>query len=298
FGAGGARSPAARLVVGAAMMLVAACADTRSDSAPDQGAAASLARARLEAAPPALGSSATRAEAAAMTRRATTRLQQPSPDLGQVAAELAQAAERGDPDAQYLLGVSDALRPADRRDPASALDWLARAAVQDHARAQFALGQAYADGIGTPVESGWANLWFERAARRGHHDAAFHLALRLIAGEGLPADPREAYKWLLVAERGGHREAARYRSALARGIDEPSRARAVADAAAIRAVRSESWPDPPLVRFVQASLRRDGADVGAIDGVVGARTRSAIAARAKGRSDITPELVLALRAPR
>src|SRR5262245_50308337 len=71
-------------------------------------------------------------------------------------AMIAAAAERGDAEAQYMVGAGDQLRPEPERDPARAARWLARAAAQGHARAQYALAQAYIEGTGVARDPAWA----------------------------------------------------------------------------------------------------------------------------------------------
>ena len=60
--------------------------------------------------------------------------------------EMLQAAEQGDADAQYNLGVMYANGRGVRQDDAQAVQWYRKAAEQGDAEAQFNLGVMYADG--------------------------------------------------------------------------------------------------------------------------------------------------------
>src|SRR5262249_44570886 len=55
-------------------------------------------------------------------------------------------AERGDAEAQWVIGVWHRTGPLARRNVARALFWFRQAAVQGHAGARFDLGQIYQDG--------------------------------------------------------------------------------------------------------------------------------------------------------
>jgi localization factor PodJL len=240
-----------------------------------------------------------RAAAAANLRDALARqdVAASDADRASAAALLATAAERGDPDAQYILGLGDSLQPATERDPERAARWLARAASQGHARAQYALAQAYIDGSGVRRDPAWANMWLERAARRGHGPSQRALALRMLAGEGGPANETEAYRWLAIAVASGQSDAARYRDALGVRLESANRAAIDAEAAAFHPVMgAEAWPDPALVRYVQTALAARGFDAGPPDGVWGRRTRAALVRYAGGDGRLSPPVVARLRA--
>lgn len=262
---------------------------------------ASTSPALVEESPPLATTAAARAAAAARLREGLARLEAtPSPTPAEreaAAAIIVDAAERGDPDAQYLVGAGDLLLPAGERDDTRAARWLARAAVQGHARAQYALARAYIAGTGVARDPAWANLWLARAARRDHAPAQHALALRQLAGEGGPADRAEAYRWLVIASRAGHVESERYRDALATRLGADERARLDADAAAFVAVQgAERWPDPPLLLWLQRTLAARGYDPGPVDGAYGPRTRDALRRFAGGDGALTPPVVARLRA--
>jgi len=221
-------------------------------------------------------------------------------NLERAASLIRAAADRGNADAQYLIGVTNALRPSDERDDAAAVEWLARAAVQGHARAQFALAEAYANGIGVTPEQEWANVWYERAAYQGHSDALFMMGLRTLVGEGGLMDRVTAYRWLAMAGVAGHDEAKRYRVAIGKRINRWQRANIDAEAKAWKPAEERSFPDAPLIRFVQLALALQGFDTGGIDGRMGQTTRVALRTFAKeerimGGGEVTPEHVARLR---
>src|SRR3954463_6599029 len=90
-------------------------------------------------------------------------------DYVRAMAEWASAAERGDPDAEFGLGML-------------------------YERGDGAVRQSYKE----------ADRWYQKAAEHDHVGAQYRLALIWSAGsEGFPADPAEAYKWILLASERG-----------------------------------------------------------------------------------------------
>ncbi len=88
-------------------------------------------------------------------------------DFVQAMAEWTSAAERGDPEAEFQLGML-------------------------HERGD--LKQDYKQ----------ADHWYEKAAEHGHIGAEYRLAwIWGVGGDDFPADPVEAYKWILLASEKG-----------------------------------------------------------------------------------------------
>ena len=100
---------------------------------------------------------------------------------------------------------------------------LLHAAEQGDANAQFILGVLYRDGDGVPKDTTEAAKWFRKAADQGIADAQVHL-IRLAAeqgdaaaqlklgfkyasGNGMPQDDAEAVKWLHKAAMQGYERA-------------------------------------------------------------------------------------------
>ncbi|MHB8744386.1 MAG: YeeE/YedE thiosulfate transporter family protein [Sulfuricaulis sp.] len=80
-------------------------------------------------------------------------------------------ADHGDPSMQYGLGQLYAMgNPAlgIQRDESQAAVWFRRAAEQGNAEAQFALGLLYEDGLGVPHDEHTALSWYRKAADQGH----------------------------------------------------------------------------------------------------------------------------------
>ena len=76
------------------------------------------------------------------------------------------AAEQGDADAQYTLGVMYATGRGVPQNDGEAARWVRLAAEQGFAEAQGLLGTAYASGQGVPQDDIQAHMWLPLAAAR------------------------------------------------------------------------------------------------------------------------------------
>ncbi len=85
-----------------------------------------------------------------------------------------EAAEQGDADAQYKLGLAYSKGEGVAKDAAEAVKWYRKAAEQGLAEAQCSLGLAYYSGGGVPKNNVQAYFWFNLAAA-----ANLELAARL-----------------------------------------------------------------------------------------------------------------------
>ncbi len=98
-------------------------------------------------------------------------------------------AEKGEPQAQFTLGVLYANGRGVKPNPGKAVEWLSRAASQDIGEAMTLLGWMYANGHGVASSAKKARDYFQKGARRGDSDAQCSLAELLIEGAhpGTPA---------------------------------------------------------------------------------------------------------------
>ena len=88
--------------------------------------------------------------------------------LARVRAEATRhAAERGDVDAQYNLGVMYAAGEGVPQDDVEAVRWYRLAAEQGDVDAHLALGLVYAAGEGVPQDDVEAVRWYRLAAEQG-----------------------------------------------------------------------------------------------------------------------------------
>jgi len=99
-----------------------------------------------------------------------------------------------------------AASPAQGRPQAEALNSLAQAAEQGDPEAQFQLGSLYlrADSTGTQHSDVEAAEWFAKAAEQGQVGAQSMLGSLYFTGRGVPRDYLKAYMWSSIAAAQGN----------------------------------------------------------------------------------------------
>ncbi len=105
------------------------------------------------------------------------------------ANELEKAAESGDANAQYQVGMGNLNGWIGfRKNHAWAVYWFEKAAEQGHAKAQYETGRWSRD-------DARAAYWYEKAAKQGHGEAQSRLAYRYAKGIGGPKNMDKAMYW-------------------------------------------------------------------------------------------------------
>jgi TPR repeat protein len=117
------------------------------------------------------------------------------------------AAERGEAEAQFLLGLSYRSGRGVAANDVEANRWLERAAKQEHAQAQYLLGLSYLRGRGVAKDSRQAVELFRQSALQGNAGAQYHLGLAHLSEDGAPRDDKLALTWLERAAEQGYAEA-------------------------------------------------------------------------------------------
>jgi localization factor PodJL len=181
----------------------------------------------------------------------------PMPPVTIGPSSLRSAAAKGDPSAEYEVGVRFAEGKGVAQDLQQAVAWYQRAASQGFAPAQYRLGSMFERGLGLKADLARARVWYQRAAEQGivkamHNlavlsagrdnsavdyasaarwfiaaaehgltDSQFNLAIMHDSGLGMERDPKQAYKWFSLAARAGDDEAARRREGLRAKLTPP-----------------------------------------------------------------------------
>ncbi|MGO8943332.1 MAG: J domain-containing protein [Syntrophobacteraceae bacterium] len=109
------------------------------------------------------------------------------------------AADQGYAKSQYNLGLMYAKGEGVPEDYAEAVKWFRKAADQGDVEAQFLLGVMYADGEGVEENDAEAVKWYGKAADQGYAKAQYNLGLMYLNGEGVPQDYDKAVKWFRMA---------------------------------------------------------------------------------------------------
>ena len=118
--------------------------------------------------------------------------------------------------------------------------WVQLAERGDH-NAQFMVGYLSEAGLGRPWSARAAAAWYRMAADAGHAEAQWRLAGLYEQGLGVPYDLLEAERWWAAAANGGHAQAA-FRLATARLERAASADEVALAAAAFERATALGWP--------------------------------------------------------
>ena len=118
-----------------------------------------------------------------------------------------QAAEEGDAEAQFNLGLSYSKGNDAPQNHSEAVKWYLKAAEQGHAQAQQGLGVCYYKGEGVPQDYAEAVRWLRMAAEQGDLYAQRNLGFCYEKGQGVPQDHIEAAEWYRKSAEQGNEDA-------------------------------------------------------------------------------------------
>jgi TPR repeat protein len=124
------------------------------------------------------------------------------------AVEYRKAADQGDAEAQYNLGLCYGVGSGVPKDEVEAVKWYRKAAEQGNAEAQSDLGNCYAHGTGVKMDEVEAVKWYRKAVDQGDTNAQYNLGFCYSIGSGVPKDAVMAAKWGRKAVK-GYRKAAK-----------------------------------------------------------------------------------------
>ena len=109
------------------------------------------------------------------------------------------AAEQGDADAQYNLGVMYERGLGVSQDYAEAVKWYRKAAEQGWAEAEYNLGVMNQEGLGVTQYYAEAMKWYRKAAEQGHAWAQFELGKMYYQDQGVTQDFVKAHALFNIA---------------------------------------------------------------------------------------------------
>jgi localization factor PodJL len=172
------------------------------------------------------------------------------------------------------------------------------AADQGNVRAMHNLAVLYATGVEGVSDPDTALRWFETAADYGMRDSQYNLGILYARGSGTDQDLVNSYKWFSIVAQTGDKDAEAKRAEIAKSLapDQLKRAEGLVAAwtpktrpeAANTVDLPAGWTEKTdttasvdmkrAVRNIQAILGKLGYDAGSPDGVLGDKTKTAIAA--------------------
>ena len=219
-------------------------------------------------------------------------------DMKTAAKWYEKAADLGLAPAQYRIGNFYEKGLGIDRDIVKAKTWYQMAAEQGNASAMHNLAVLYAMGADGTADNDSAARWFQNAAELGVKDSQFNLGILAAKGVGMPQSLEESYKWFALVAKTGDRDAATKRDEIANALrpEQLEQARAATELWKAKPVNAETntvtipdaWRESDAktasvdmkqaVRNIQNILNKNGYDAGSADGMMGAKTKVAIAA--------------------
>ena len=150
-------------------------------------------------------------------------------DFDTAMAAWAPAAESGDADSQYGMGLLYSEGIVVPMDDLEALKWFGLAADQAHGDAQYKLGVMHANGWGVPMSEVEAMKWYALASENGVTAAQVSLGTMYQNGFSVEQDKIEALKWFSVAVKLGDEDARIHQEYLAERMPAEELAKADAE---------------------------------------------------------------------
>jgi localization factor PodJL len=209
------------------------------------------------------------------------------------------AAEMGHAPSQYLIGNFSEKGLGTQRDLKAAANWYEKAADNGNIVAMHNLAVLHAtpNAISEKPDMAKAYNWFAKAAEYGVRDSQVNLGIFHTKGIGTSIDLPEAYKWFTIAAVAGDKDADTKRKVISDALrpdqlaDAKSRVENWKPAETIelanRVTPKSEWIDQAssapvalnkqTVAKTQALLGKLGYNAGPADGVIGKKTRQAIA---------------------
>lgn len=219
-------------------------------------------------------------------------------NLAEAAKWYEQSAEKGFAPALYRMGNFNEKGLGMPRNLTKAIDWYQLAAKQGNASAMHNLAVLFASGGNGSPDNAAAVHWFTEAAELGVKDSQYNLGILAAKGLGMQVNLEESYKWFALAAKAGDKDAAEKRDQIGDAMKPQQLERAKGSVELWKAKplnqeansldMPEGWSDEKpvttasvdmkkAVRNIQLILQKNGYDVGSADGVMGNKTRSAIA---------------------
>lgn len=133
-------------------------------------------------------------------------------------------ANKGDASAQHTLGLMFYNGKGVSKDVSKAIEWLQKAAAQNHVEAQLALGSIYRSGDGIPKDETKAFAWDMKAAVQGDAFAQLLVGTSYMQGAGVNRDFVRAYAWFNLAAAQGDETAIKARDYIENKLTPEQRA--------------------------------------------------------------------------
>lgn len=120
-------------------------------------------------------------------------------DYVAAAAAFTKAAEKGNADAQFNLGLMYLKGQGVAQDNVQALKWFRQSAEQGNPKAQVNLGRMYARAKAVAPNFVTAAYWYRKAADQGYADGQYDLGVFYLSGVGVERSYQKAWRLFLDA---------------------------------------------------------------------------------------------------
>lgn len=219
-------------------------------------------------------------------------------NLVEAAKWFEKSAAKGFAPALYRLGNFNEKGLGMPRNITQAISWYQQAAKLGNASAMHNLAVLFASGASGAPDNASAVRWFIQAAELGVKDSQYNLGILAAKGLGMQVNLEESYKWFALAAKAGDKDAADKRDQIGAAFQpqQLERAKGTVELWKAKTLNQEAnsfelpeeWSDQKpvaaapadmkkAVRNIQLILKKNGYDVGSADGVMGNKTRNAIA---------------------
>ena len=121
-----------------------------------------------------------------------------NPNSGDALQQLMKVAEKGNPDAQYTIGMAYLEGKGVQKSEEKAIEWFEKAAAKGNPDAAYKLGNYYFYGNSPLIPKFYKKAieYYTRAAIKGNADAQRQLAVCLYNGIGEAQSFRDAFNWI------------------------------------------------------------------------------------------------------
>jgi len=114
---------------------------------------------------------------------------------------LSPLANDGNAECQYRLAIMYQNGLGCAVNEKAALEWMRKAAAQNHAFAQHGIGFMYMQGECVEKDEAAAMEWFKKAADQGLPGSQMTIGMMYEQGLGVEQDEQEARRWYAMAEQ-------------------------------------------------------------------------------------------------
>ena len=222
-------------------------------------------------------------------------------DLAKAAQWYEASADLGYAPAQYIIGNFNEKGLGVEKNPEKAAEWYKKAAQGGNiiAMHNLAVLTATPNALSAEPDMNEAFKWFGKAADYGVRDSQVNAGIFHTKGFGTEVNLVEAYKWFAIAAKAGDKDAANKRDIIENAIqpDQLEIAKSLVEewkpleivSAANEVTIDEAWGtakavagafkiDRETIAQTQRLLSKVGFNAGTPDGIMGQKTRDAIAA--------------------